>query len=305
MFDHLSIPQLEQDWEAFVQPFDAIYTNCYNNKLTEEECIAQMQVLIEQSTAIPWLKWVTLSEMGIHLDYPIASVFEPQFQQYETHVLQSMHLWKVKEYLETIRDLSPTELIKAVWIDGNPTSATDLFEGMVDIPWKPYVWIWTLGMLAKKGVDWALSTTNLWVEFQSDGINSIPDEIQYLTSLREVSLPGLDISALPDGFAQLKELRQLAIDGNDLKGIPSWFAGFSKLEVLDISYNAFDDVPSVLAQMPSLTTLTLGYQTQQSFFDSIHILQSMPNLKDLYLDIGEEELDRKRLHQLLPKCTHL
>jgi Leucine-rich repeat (LRR) protein len=72
-------------------------------------------------------------------------------------------------------------------------------------------------------------------------LESLPEEIFQLYSLKEMNLSGNQLSSLPFGFGQLKNLRRLNLDLNQFYKFPNLITSLPSLHHLSIDDNPFSD----------------------------------------------------------------
>ncbi|MBR9868284.1 MAG: hypothetical protein GYB18_14440 [Oceanospirillales bacterium] len=138
-----------------------------------------------------------------------------------------------------------------------------------------------------------LEVLNLTGYVKSD----IPDQIRYLTNLRELYFPGgLDawwaaeevdrdknaITEIPEWIADLKHLEVLDLSDNYISYVPGSLARLPNLKRLYLNNNRIDYVSSELQQLTSLETLWMQGPSQTSLIPEG--LMASESLKELWLD---------------------
>ena len=100
----------------------------------------------------------------------------------------------------------------------------------------------------------------VYVELGSNRlIGSIPKEIGKLANLRELNLPGNQITDMPSELARLTNLRNLNLQQNQLSGeIPIWLGQLKEIERLSLNINNLNGpIPQELRQLTKLRDLSL------------------------------------------------
>ncbi|XP_014246408.1 E3 ubiquitin-protein ligase LRSAM1-like isoform X2 [Cimex lectularius] len=102
-----------------------------------------------------------------------------------------------------------------------------------------------------------LSLLNI-LDLSSNNLSTIPDNICYLTNLKELYLNNNLIKSLPDSICELKELRVLSCPFNRLKKLPQGMSAMMSLEELYLQGNpALCTLPDNLCLCPRLCQLVL------------------------------------------------
>ena len=88
-------------------------------------------------------------------------------------------------------------------------------------------------------------------------IVTVPESIQYLTSLQELTLKKCSIYKIPEFIRSLQSLKYLNLRGNNLKEISNSICSLKNLKVLNLSYNLIKSVPSSINMIDSLEIIDL------------------------------------------------
>ncbi|MFW9822086.1 MAG: hypothetical protein ACFFE4_04080 [Candidatus Thorarchaeota archaeon] len=81
------------------------------------------------------------------------------------------------------------------------------------------------------------------------GLNSIPDSIKILSSLKYLNLSFNKLENLPDSVSLLPNLRYLNISHNNFKEIPESVALFSRLKYFNVSFNPLKRISKSLLKL--------------------------------------------------------
>ncbi len=88
-------------------------------------------------------------------------------------------------------------------------------------------------------------------------LTSLPDEIFLFTKLEKLTLTHNKLYRLPESIGQLTELRELYVRGNGLQELPESIGQLAKLRVLDLEANCIWRLPDSLAQCVELRSVNL------------------------------------------------
>lgn len=144
--------------------------------------------------------------------------------------------------------------------------------------------------------------TSLCIHDQN--IPTIPDEIRFLTALKELALQDDKITLLPEWIGELQCLQHLDLGNNKIRAITESIGKLNSLIWLSLKNNNLRSVPSSLFSLNSLKMLSLSYNkletlpdiTENSFgperlFLDNNLLSSLPDsfgrlkrLKEIFLD---------------------
>jgi hypothetical protein len=95
------------------------------------------------------------------------------------------------------------------------------------------------------------------------GDQTIPDDIDRLKNLEELSLGGLGMTTLPATIGKLKKLRVLSlVYCESLEELPDSIGDLSELEELSLGYTALESLPRTIGKLRKLKTLTLDGITE-------------------------------------------
>jgi adenylate cyclase len=92
---------------------------------------------------------------------------------------------------------------------------------------------------------------------------SLPDSIQSLTSLEQLSCSICDLSSLPNDLSNLQSLVNLDLHGNNLKSIPTSIWTLKKLKNLNVSSNLLETFPN-----PQTQSKKVSFNSQHTKSDS-------------------------------------
>lgn len=95
------------------------------------------------------------------------------------------------------------------------------------------------------------------LEIKEKMMVTIPESMQYLTSLQELTLKKCSIYKIPEFIGSLQSLKYLNLRGNNLKEISNSICSLKGLKVLNLSYNLIKSVPSSINQIDSLEIINL------------------------------------------------
>jgi Leucine-rich repeat (LRR) protein len=130
---------------------------------------------------------------------------------------------------------------------------------------------------------WNSEIPESWEEMRSleklDGfwVTYVPKEIEFLSNLEELNLPGLD-TPLPDTVKNLKSLKRVSLENHRLKELPIAIQEIENLEELNLTIHyRTSEFPASLKQMPKLKVLEVG----EDFNLPANIFTFFPNLEKL------------------------
>ena len=99
---------------------------------------------------------------------------------------------------------------------------------------------------------------NTQLDLKRLGLKSLPLEIGYLASLRELNLSYNQLSDLPVKIGNLTSLDGLDISYNKLSTLPSEIGNLTSLNILNLTSNQLSTLPSEIGNLTSLNILHLG-----------------------------------------------
>jgi Leucine-rich repeat (LRR) protein len=91
-------------------------------------------------------------------------------------------------------------------------------------------------------------------------IETLPDDVGKLVSLRKLNLRNNSISRLPNKMKEMVSLTYLSLDTNRLKEIPEFLGELTNLEFLGLKCNLLTAIPLSLEKLQSLRYLYLSWQ---------------------------------------------
>jgi len=125
---------------------------------------------------------------------------------------------------------------------GNLTSITlDLYKGLTEFP----AWI-------RK----AVSLRGLFISSSSE-IKYLPDWIEDMQSLTEISIFSPNFIALPDNIGNLKNLTKLTVNWSAIEKLPDSIGGLSSLNELDLFSRKLTFLPDSIGNLRNLAKLTI------------------------------------------------
>ena len=113
------------------------------------------------------------------------------------------------------------------------------------------------------------------------GIESLPESIGDLASLRVLDLHGNGLRSLPEGFERMRALRSLELAENRLTVFPRIVSEMWGLRHIGISENQLRIVPSTVGTLPNLESFSVR-DNPISEIDSGAL--SSPGLRQVYID---------------------
>lgn len=111
----------------------------------------------------------------------------------------------------------------------------------------------------------------------------LPDDIRYLTELRELSCTDLGLGgAIPAAIGDLTKLESLDFEGNHLTGnLPETMVKLQKLKVLNLSCNNYfeGDVPAFIGELLALEQVSFAFTSFGKVPDMFAKLQNLETLR--------------------------
>lgn len=107
-------------------------------------------------------------------------------------------------------------------------------------------------------------------------MTALPDGLNSLTKLAELSMTGNLITALPTNVTGMASLQVLDISNNKLQVLPDSMADLDELVWLTVSYNELQEIPDAVGDMERLTALVANNNQIQV------VTEDLGNLKNLY-----------------------
>jgi Leucine-rich repeat (LRR) protein len=89
----------------------------------------------------------------------------------------------------------------------------------------------------------------------SNKFQSIPNNIDDLQDLEELTIIRTEISSVPESLFNLKNIKKLNLSGNKLTSISEKISQLTKLESIDLSQNKLEQVPDSLSALNNLTSI--------------------------------------------------
>ena len=124
------------------------------------------------------------------------------------------------------------------------------------------------------------------IQFENHKIASIPNELFFLDSLKELNLSSNEINILSESINAINGILKLNLSQNQLTSIPNEIGELESLIELDLSANEIDSLPNSIGNLTDLEILNISDNS---------ILQIPENLENLInlttFDISGNELD--------------
>ncbi|MDH5506999.1 MAG: leucine-rich repeat domain-containing protein, partial [Anaerolineae bacterium] len=120
------------------------------------------------------------------------------------------------------------------------------------------------------------------------------------TSQKELNFDSQNLHALPQEIGQLKSLTSLSLSGNKLKSLPPEIGSLNSLTSLNLSTNSFENFPRGLIQLTNLRELDLRNNKLDSLPSNInfHYLQSLNLGNNVFKTIPPQIFQFKLLNKL-------
>lgn len=101
-------------------------------------------------------------------------------------------------------------------------------------------------------------------------LRTLPYEIGYLSSLRNLNLSSTQIKDLPESFSNLLELQELDLSNTELSRVPDAIGNLVNLQALNLSLNKITKIPVAIGQLTKLRGLNLNGTGITSIPDEIY-----------------------------------
>lgn len=138
------------------------------------------------------------------------------------------------------------------------------------------------------------------------------DKLPVLKAMRKLELEFMFIDTVPDFLTNFPNLEYLGLRLNNIKELPEWLCVLKRLKVLDLANNSFISIPKQILQLDSIENILLANVeggvtnslTQNPFvaqvnkinyieeFDVLQTLLSKPTIKNVYIEVSEENLKK-------------
>lgn len=119
-------------------------------------------------------------------------------------------------------------------------------------------------------------------------IKTVPKTIGNLSSLRRLFIRNTLLETLPEEIAQNTNITDMQLQGNAIRRLPDSIGSLQKLETLNLAYNRLTALPDSVGSLNNLTLLDLTGNNLSSFPTVLP-----PNLDILY--IGKNPIPKKEL----------
>lgn len=123
----------------------------------------------------------------------------------------------------------------------------------------------------------------------------VPDEVNSLKNLVELSCQGNSISKFPEDLSSLEQLKVLELRNNSIRALPQSVFGLVNLEFLGLGLNSISAIPDEIERLGNLRVLRLSDNELQFLPDSICNLKKLTCLTIrknnlLYLPLNMDQL---------------
>lgn len=116
------------------------------------------------------------------------------------------------------------------------------------------------------------------LDFQFKGLNSIPEALKNLQSLKKLNLRYNQIQRIPEWIESLEELEELNINSNSISKVPSSIGNLKKLKILSLRINEIRSLPESIGLLNQLQVLNLGTNHLKEIPESMGHLEQLENL---------------------------
>ena len=134
-------------------------------------------------------------------------------------------------------------------------------EQVPDLGWKLDLGRLDLAGISMERYPRLFATTSLTVLYLTDGgLDSLPEEIVFLSQLKRLYLDSNNLQKLPENVGQMKNLEILSAFANNLTSLPHNMSALINLYLLRLGNNDLDDNALIIARvwnMPMLQNLYL------------------------------------------------
>ena len=97
-----------------------------------------------------------------------------------------------------------------------------------------------------------------FINTRNKRITYIPEEIGYLSNLKELGLGGNQIKEIPESIGNLSNLKKLYLSKNQIREIPESIGNLSNLKKLYLRNNQIKKIPESIGNLSNLQRLDLG-----------------------------------------------
>ena len=122
------------------------------------------------------------------------------------------------------------------------------------------------------------------VYFMGFNLNSLPDSMQYMSSLRSLNVSFNQLAILPESIGNLSALQSLDASHNQLTILPEIVGSLSALQSLDASYNQLTILPETVGSLSVLRLLDISFNRLTILPETIGNLSA---LQTLYMSDNE------------------
>lgn len=143
------------------------------------------------------------------------------------------------------------------------------------------------------------------IDFESQGLAYLPNEMAELTKLESVNLLGNNIDTFPPMLAQMKNIFYLSLCSNKMKYIGPEIGEMTNMRVLIINKNHLRRLPKEIGNLTNLMYLDVGENPIDSLPEEI---KNLTKLQVLHIDNWQPSSERfsdeykKHIQELLPNC---
>ncbi|MFW9947790.1 MAG: leucine-rich repeat domain-containing protein [Candidatus Odinarchaeota archaeon] len=133
------------------------------------------------------------------------------------------------------------------------------------------------------------------LDFQFKGLTKVPDVVQYLDSLKTLSLRYNQITTLPEWIKELKYLETINLNVNTINQLPKSIGSLSHLKQLSLWKNDLERLPDSICNLKALEVLNLR----------LNLLKELPHNIGNLKQLRELNLHDNKLHTLPNSISEL
>lgn len=125
---------------------------------------------------------------------------------------------------------------------------------------------------------------------------SYPDEINYFTNLKVLSLANTKLTIIPESIVQLNNLEVINLRDNNIEFLPDSITHMTQLKILDIAHNQLRLLPDAFGNIQTLSYLNLENNLLYCLPKSFKSLQKLK-----ILNVFDNQIKMDLVVELLPK----
>ncbi|MBT6483710.1 MAG: leucine-rich repeat protein [Planctomycetaceae bacterium] len=133
---------------------------------------------------------------------------------------------------------------------------------------------------AEEVIEAARRTTVRELSLRGMELTEMPESLYRLSQLQTLDLDRNRLTALPESLGRLSQLQTLSLDNNRLTALPESLGQLSQLQTLDLDNNQLTALPESLGELSQLQTLLLDNNQLTALSES---LGQLSQLQELYL----------------------